>query len=77
MENPLPTMPQRMRSNKTFQPQSQKFGDNQQAKVNFEAGQDENSSEVNKKDKISQLAIDYRMHMQNKNRIQSLVHLLG
>ena len=58
-EQPLP-MPHRMRSNATFQPKSNKI----EPTITLEKP----DGSVHE-DNISQLAIDYGMHQQNKKRI--------
>ena len=63
MEKPVP-MPHRMKSNATFQPKSLKIEPDLQVSPSKDKIHDDN---------VSQLAIDYNMHMRNQKRIQDLM----
>ena len=68
LEKPVP-MPHRMRSNQTFQPKSQKV-------IESQTEQNDKTSVVHD-DNLSQLAIDYNLHLKNQQRLQNLMVLLG
>ncbi len=60
LEKPVP-MPHRMRSNQTFQPKSQKV-------IESQTEQKDKMSVVHD-DNVSQLAIDYNLHLKNQQRM--------
>ena len=64
----MPPMPQRMRSNKTFQPES--------GSLKIEPDLIQEPERINA-DTISQISVDYAHHMKNKKRIADLIKMLG
>ena len=66
-EVPIPPMPQRMRSNKTFQPESN---------LKIEPDLVQEPEKINA-DTISRISVDYAHHMKNKKRIADLIKMLG